>query len=201
MHTVLLLGLLLLHAAVLLWWAHGNRDRDRLTGLATRDGLDDVITRCATRAVWRADYRYAVLVLELDDRTLRRTVGRFGVEDAIADTAERLSLCTRGTDVVARIADRRFGVVLDDVSDVAGAMLAARRLVTALDEASTLSGRRVRTTPSVGLAISAECGVAPEAMIARAEASLGQALSPACHQADERGLLGGEPGTARQLDA
>jgi GGDEF domain-containing protein len=185
-----LVVLLLLYVALVLWWRADGSARDRLTGLSTRVQFTEVITRCATQAVWRRDYRYAVLVLEIDsDRALRRAVGRFGVEDAIADTAERLALLTRGTDVVARIAERRFGVLLDEVADAEGARTAARRLVTALDEASTLSGRRVRTTPIAGLALSGDGALQPDELLARAEASLRVTRSPAGDESGERGVL------------
>jgi diguanylate cyclase len=196
----LLATLVVVHVAAALWWRGAGTGHDRLTGLPTRQHLIDEITRCATRAVWRPGYRFAVLVLEIDpENALPGSVGRFGLQDAIADTAERLALCIRGGDVVTRIADRRFGILLDDVSDADGAHTASRRLMTALEETSTLGGRRVRTTTVAGLAFSGERDAAPETLLAQAEAALDAAPLPAKHEPAQDGLLGREPVALRQL--
>jgi GGDEF domain-containing protein len=131
------------------------------------------VHQCAARGRRRSDYVFAVVVLEIStDGAIQRSVGRFGIQDIIADAAERLVSCARGSDVVARMAERRFGALLDDVGDAANAARAAERLLAALREGTTLSGTQVSIAASAGLAVSdGQTSLAGE-LVARAEAAL-----------------------------
>ena len=61
----------------------------------------------------------------------------------------------RNHDLVARLQDDQFAILLDGLKDVGHATIAADRILAEIQAPFTLSGREVRLLPSIGIAVSA----------------------------------------------
>jgi diguanylate cyclase (GGDEF)-like protein len=139
---------------------------DKLTGLANRALLEDVLGMSLARAQ-RHDLAVAVLFLDIDDfKLVNDTLGHVIGDELLVQTADRLRGITRDTDLIARQGGDEFLVLLADIkggserppagSSGAGyvvAELAAKRIQEALRAPFDLSGHQVYTSASIGLSL------------------------------------------------
>jgi diguanylate cyclase (GGDEF)-like protein len=176
--AALVLALVLAHATFTLWRRRADAIQDGLTGLASRDFFERVLRHHTARLARRADFGFAVLMIEVGGNGTLDSLGRFGAQDVIADAAERLANCARPSDVLARVAKRRFAVLLNDVTLPEEACRAAERLLASVGEAATLGGKRVRLAAAAGIAMSDGPAVSPAELMARAEAALDGSKPP-----------------------
>jgi diguanylate cyclase (GGDEF)-like protein len=178
--AALVLVLLLAYATVSLYRRRNDAIQDRLTRLGSRAFFERVLQQCGARALRRTEYGFAVFIVEIGTglEPVRRTVGRFGTQDIVADAAERLAASVRPSDVLARVGELRFAVLIDEVTSVAQATLAAERLLAALDEGTTLAGRHVKIATCAGLAMSDRTTL-PGDLMTRAESALEESKATA----------------------
>jgi diguanylate cyclase (GGDEF)-like protein len=178
--SILAAGVLLLSYALLyLYRKRGSGAQDMVTGLPSRDFFDLYLQQCVARASRHSEYGFAVLLIELRgfDET-RRRLGRFAAEEVLADFAERVSWCIRPTDVIARLSDDNFAVVLDEVARVTDATRVAVRVQESLTEAMTLAARSAPVRLSVGVTVSLPGAVRDAGvMLVEAESALERARS------------------------
>ncbi|MGH7617840.1 MAG: GGDEF domain-containing protein, partial [Gemmatimonadaceae bacterium] len=178
--TTLAVGtLVLLYALLYVYRRRGDAYQDMVTGLPSRDFFDLYLQQCVARASRHPEYGFAVLLIELrgfDDT--RRRLGRFGADEVLADFAERVILCIRPTDVIARLNEDNFAVLLDEVTRVTDATRVAVRVHESLTDAMTLAAQTAPVRLSVGVALSLP-GVVKEApaMLVEAESALERARS------------------------
>ena len=124
-------------------------DTDALTGIANRQGFNEVIAREFARAA-RFRHPLAVVIADLDH--FKRVNDRFGHQvgdQMLAGTARMLSTRVRETDFVARWGGEEFAVIAS-MTDAAGAARLAEKL-RALMEVTHL-GPVVAMTASFGVA-------------------------------------------------
>jgi diguanylate cyclase (GGDEF)-like protein len=106
--------------------------RDALTGLPNAQAFNDQLTAELSRAVRHAT-PLAVLSLDLDHfAAVNSRYGRPAGDRALADAGWLLRLTVRESDVVARIADDQFAVLLPE-TDLAAGRRCAERLRHALE--------------------------------------------------------------------
>jgi diguanylate cyclase (GGDEF)-like protein len=162
----LVLVLLLAYATASLYRRRNDAIQDRLTRLGSRAFFERVLQQCGARTLRRTEYGFAIFVVEIGtgQESIRRAVGRFGTQDIVADAAERLAASVRPNDVLARVGELRFAVLIDEVTSVTQATLAAERLLAALEEGTTLTGRRLKIATYAGLAMSDKSTPAAELM-------------------------------------
>jgi diguanylate cyclase (GGDEF)-like protein len=87
---------------------------DGLTQLPNRSAFIERLQRSLARARQRADYSFALLVLDLDRFSfINNTLGARGGDEVLTTTAGRLLACVRPGDMVARIGSAQFGVIAD----------------------------------------------------------------------------------------
>ena len=134
---------------------------DRLTNLCNRDLLMDRLDRCVTRARRNADYKFAVLFLDIDRfKEVNDSLGHFVGDQLLVAIAERLQICLRSSDslsrvesnTVARIGGDEFVVLLDGITERADASVVAQRVQDSLAKPFSLQGQEVFTTASIGIA-------------------------------------------------
>jgi diguanylate cyclase (GGDEF)-like protein/PAS domain S-box-containing protein len=127
---------------------------DQLTGSANRALFRDRAGH-ALRSAARNRKPIAVLYCDLDN--LKAVNDRLGHEigdKLLASVAERFDTCIRTEDTVARLGGDEFAVLLTDGGNEAAAKHVASRLLKALDEPFFIDNHVIRSTVSIGIAIS-----------------------------------------------
>src|SRR5688572_30555184 len=138
---------------------------DSLTGLPNRLLLMDRLMHSIERSRRYKGFHFAVLVIDLGRPV--NPVGRAGkapFDPIVTAVARRLETCLRipdtmpslrHNDLVARMDDERFAILLDGLKDIGHAKLAADRILGELLNPFTIGGREVRLSTSIGIALSA----------------------------------------------
>jgi PAS domain S-box-containing protein len=137
---------------------------DRLTGLPNRLLLIDRVTRSLERARRHTAFHCAVLLIDPGrPESLGRPPAAATSDPLLTAVARRLETCLRNpevmpslghNDLVARMEDDYFAILLDGLKDVAHAKVAADRILGEILNPILLGGREVRLSASIGVAVS-----------------------------------------------
>ena len=146
-----------------------NSYHDALTGLPNRKLFLDRLQRLFASAQRSPERRYAVLFVDLDAfKVFNDTMGPAAGDRVLVEVGRRLESCFRSNDTVARPQDEslvsptilsrvggdEFTILLEEVSDPSDALRTAKRILSAVAEPMLVEGREVRTSASVGIALS-----------------------------------------------
>jgi diguanylate cyclase (GGDEF)-like protein/PAS domain S-box-containing protein len=139
---------------------------DGLTGLANRALFTDRVAHVLARHE-RHGGTAAVLFLDLDDfKIVNDSLGHAAGDELLASVAERLLLCVRPEDTVARFGGDEFAVLLEE-ADEDEAVRVAGRIADHLGRPFSVLGHDLRVKVSTGIAVGGED---PEELIANADA-------------------------------
>ena len=106
----------------------------------------------------------------------------YAAGDTLASAAHRLIQgVVRPQDVVSRIGDVEFVVVLPDLHDRHHAALAGNRIVRAFQEPLVIGTRPVLAAVAVGISVAPDHGREPEMLLRNAELALGTAMRSSDH--------------------
>jgi diguanylate cyclase (GGDEF)-like protein len=144
---------------------------DPLTDLPNRALFLDRLGHALARARRRAEAA-AVLFVDLDDfKDVNDGLGHDAGDRLLVAVAARLRAALRAEDTVARLGGDEFAVLLEGV-DRGVAVAAATRVVAALRAPFALDRRAARVGASVGIALGADGGAEPAALLRAADAAL-----------------------------
>jgi diguanylate cyclase (GGDEF)-like protein len=156
---------------------------DKLTGLPNRHLFEEMLDNAIARAR-RAGRGVGVLYLDLDNfKQVNDSLGHHAGDLLLAQLGDRLRLCTRDTDLVARQGGDEFLVLLSDLDlgDVVPggpdpaveiACSVAARVRGALDEPFDLAGTSVQTTGSIGLSLFPRDAMDAETLLKNADQAM-----------------------------
>ena len=162
----------------------GQLKYDSLTALPNRLLLYDRIERCIERAKHDADFKYAVLFLDLDNfKMINDSLGHAMGDYLLVEVGKRLSSCLRsldtavraGSDTPARLGGDEFVLLLDGVSSPVDVELVAHRIQQRMAEPMKIAGREVHVTVSLGYAMGSKEHLVPDDALRDADAALYQA--------------------------
>jgi diguanylate cyclase (GGDEF)-like protein len=150
---------------------------DSLTGLLNRRGfhsaLADIHNQSRIDANPRDHVEYAVLLLDLDRfKIINDTLGHRIGDLLLEQTAQRLQASLRSTDVLARLGGDEFAVIARYIKTRTALDDLANCLIRVIREPFDLEGYRVRTTISVGVAVSPMDGASADDLIVAADLAL-----------------------------
>jgi len=150
---------------------------DSLTGLLNRRGfrsaLEDIQGQGRTETETPSDVEYAVLFLDLDRfKVINDTLGHRIGDLLLQETAKRLRLALRSTDVLARLGGDEFAVIAPYVKTRSALDDLANSLIKSIREPFELGGYRVRTTISIGIAVSPTDGEDADGLVVAADLAL-----------------------------
>jgi diguanylate cyclase (GGDEF)-like protein/PAS domain S-box-containing protein len=162
---------------------------DGLTGLPNRRLFLDRLQRLFARAQRSPQRQYAVLFVDLDGfKVLNDAIGHLAGDQVIAEMGRRLGARLRHDDTVCRPQDEstkdsilsrmggdEFTILLEEVTDPSHAMRAAKRILSAIAEPFLVEGREVRTSASVGIALSTCTHERPEDLLEEADIAMRRA--------------------------
>ncbi len=126
---------------------------DQLTGLPNRalffDRLDQAL------ALSRREHAgLALLFIDLDKfKDVNDSLGHDAGDQLLRETASRMNSCIRESDSAGRIGGDEFIVFLRGTENIHAAELGAEKLRVALDAPFMISGRAVRVSASIGIAL------------------------------------------------
>ena len=141
-------------------------ERKLLEGKLVTMARTDVLTQLPNRACFmekvsqellrakRTGRHCAILFVDLDNsKGINDTLGHSMGDELIKDSAVRISLCIRETDIMARFGGDEFIVFLNDLDSGEGAQNIADRILEKFNVSRQILGEEVFVTASVGIAI------------------------------------------------
>jgi diguanylate cyclase (GGDEF)-like protein/PAS domain S-box-containing protein len=150
---------------------------DVLTGLPNRGVFMDRLKLAIDRAA-RADASVAVMVMDLDNfRSINNTLGHDVGDALLRAVTHRVQKITRTTDTLARLGGDDFGILLEDVTDMAAASRTVRSIVNAFHHPVDVNGHAIEVTVSVGIAAYPKDDTDPLSLLREAELAMYQAKS------------------------
>ena len=158
---------------------------DVLTGLPNRALFMERLERALMQTKRRANYRFAVLFLDLDRfKVVNDSLGHMIGDQLLTALARRLENCLRSGDTVARLGGDEFTILLDDLNNINDVTGVVERIHEALTSAFKLSGYEVFTTVSIGIALNNGNYNRPEELLRDADIAMyrAKALGKARHE-------------------
>jgi diguanylate cyclase (GGDEF)-like protein len=151
-------------------WHAANHDP--LTDLPNRRLFLDRLEQQMKHAV-RSGSRTALLFIDLD--SFKEANDRFGHETGdrlLQIVADRLRLCVRDSDPVARLAGDEFCIILEDWIDIQSIELFAGKILAALASPFSILDQTVQISASIGIALSPQDASTSEDMIKKADQAM-----------------------------
>jgi diguanylate cyclase (GGDEF)-like protein len=133
----------------------------------------DRLTLAMARAARRSDYRYAVLMLDLDGfKVVNDSLGHIAGDRLLEQVAERITGHLRSIDTGARFGGDEFAVLLEEIDDVRAAVTAAERLQDALSVPYPLGDSDVVISASIGIALGSDEYTQTETIVRDADVAM-----------------------------
>jgi diguanylate cyclase (GGDEF)-like protein/PAS domain S-box-containing protein len=159
---------------------------DKLTGLPNRALFEEMLETSIARAR-RHDLGVGVLFLDLDNfKLVNDSLGHHAGDQLLAQLGERLKVCTRETDLVARQGGDEFLLLLSDLErgpnpampGMDSAMLVAEsvaeRVADALAEPFDLNGTEFIATGSLGISLFPQDALDADTLLKNADSAMYQ---------------------------
>lgn len=147
--------------------------RDNLTGLPNRVLFMDRLNRAMTRQKRNSEYRFAVLMIDLDSfKRVNDTLGHQAGDHLLQEVAARLTQCLRTMDTVARMGGDEFAVLLEDFLSNQEAIGITRRLLDTIRQPLKIQDRDVLVSASVGVVLQTSRYTSPNDMLRDADISM-----------------------------
>lgn len=156
---------------------------DGLTGLPNRAAMMAQLERALPIADSEQE-PVGLVVLDLDDLAdVNDTLGNHTGDLLLQSVASRLLAAVRDTDMVARIGDDEFAVLLPQAGSAQACLETARRLLDAVQGPADLDGFQVRISAAIGGAVFPVHAATPTELFQRAEAAMRYAKQSRTHAA------------------
>lgn len=147
---------------------------DSLTGLTNRALFEDRLQQTMLIGK-RENSPMALYFMDLDRfKEINDTLGHLSGDIVLQTVAERLKKVFRQSDIISRFGGDEFAVLLIGTSQD-GAVLAAKRILQALEEKIKITDISVNISASIGIALVPEHGEKPEVLIQRADRAMYEA--------------------------
>ncbi len=170
---------------------------DPLTQLPNRSFFLDRLSLCVGRGKRRAEYRFAVLFVDIDRfKVVNDSLGNAAGDWLIMQIAERLGGSIRREDalsrsvdagaklgqpddegILARLGGDKFTILLDDIEDATDAIRVAERIQQNIQSPFVIDGQEIFITASTGIAFSSTGYSAAENMLNDAYTAMSRAKS------------------------
>ena len=149
---------------------------DSLTGLANRGFFMDQLARRGALADRRTSAPFAVCSLEIDD--FERISGRLGREAGnriLVRVGDIVRDCVRASDLVARLDDGKFGILLEEIADAKDIQVLAQRIVSSVPRVLAELEPDIPVNVSIGIVLKSSGRELPGDMLRDADMALLQA--------------------------
>ena len=164
--------------------SHKHAMTDELTTLPNLRSLATALTATSDpvlagpSSATPASSRRALLLLNLGEfQEINDSVGRHFGDELLCHIANRLANCVRREDLLARVSDDEFAILLAQGSDLIAARARAGRLLEALSEPFALDPITVQVDAHIAIALCPDHCDHPQELLNRAEAAIPLARS------------------------
>jgi diguanylate cyclase (GGDEF)-like protein len=146
---------------------------DSLTGLYNRPLFVSLAQKNLSLAN-RNKYFYAVLFIDLDRfKKINDTLGHRMGDLVLKTVADRLTGCTRESDIVARFGGDEFAIMLTEMSTEQNIAPIAEKIIAAIAQPfKNPGGHQIVTSPSIGIAIYPRDGKTIDSLLRNADAAM-----------------------------
>jgi diguanylate cyclase (GGDEF)-like protein len=152
-----------------------NALHDRLTDLPNRVILMDRLDHAMLTARRDEDYKYAVLVLDLDRfKVINDNLGHQTGDQVLVEIAQRLKKCLRKVDTAARLGGDEFVILLDNVSGIRAASEVALRVLDLLSKKMIISDQEIYPSVSIGISMGSQRHQKADDILSEADIALQQ---------------------------
>lgn len=183
-HRTMGIGLLIVQIVIPMYFASLVRQLhaalERMRTMANHDALTDLPNRHSfyerlrhtLRIAEQNNVPFAVVFVDLDGfKPINDALGHTAGDAVLKSVANRLKLCMRKYDVVARFGGDEFVIILTDTSKVA-ITLVIRKIITTVAKPYELDGKLVTLTSSAGVAVYPDDGRSVDELIACADTAM-----------------------------
>ncbi len=126
---------------------------DELTGLPNRNLLNDRLPQ-ALRQANRRKNTVALLFLDVDHfKLINDSIGHAAGDELLKGFADRLSSCVRAGDTVSRHGGDEFVLILKDIDKATHVVTVCDNIYRSVAEPFVISGHKIHTTCSIGIAL------------------------------------------------
>ncbi|MEI7841914.1 MAG: EAL domain-containing protein [Gallionellaceae bacterium] len=147
---------------------------DELTSLPNRNELKGRMAQTYARAKRRGG-TFALMFIDLDNfKNVNDSLGHEAGDLLLQQAAERLSICVRGEDTVARIGGDEFNVLLEDVTETQIANT-AQRILDHISKPYLIKDQQAFVSASIGIAVYPKDAEDMETLIKNADSAMYQA--------------------------
>lgn len=160
--------------------SHKQAMTDELTRLPNRRSLATALTGLSGPAPGAAatSSRRALLLLYLYEfEEINESVGRHFGDELLSHIANRLAGCVRREDLLARVSDAEFAILLAEGSDLIAARAQAGRLLEAMSEPFALDPITVQIDARIAIALYPDHCDHPQELLSLAEMAIPHAKS------------------------
>lgn len=149
---------------------------DRLTGLPNYDlllkNIDQEISFCQQRL----GYQFVILFVDVNRfKVINSSLGRILGDRLLIAISERLQICLRTQDFIARMGNDEFVILLSNVEQLKFATNVAERIYRELGIPFNLGGYEVFIEASIGIAVGNKEYIKPEDLLRDAELAVSDA--------------------------
>ncbi len=147
---------------------------DSLTGLPNRKLYYEQLELALKRV--RRGERIAVLYLDLDHlKRINDTLGHPAGDKMLKGVADRLQLCVRDVDVLARLSGDEFAIIQTSIEGPSDAAALAMRVREAIHEPFNIDGHEITVDISVGISIAPNDAIELNELLKTADIALYEA--------------------------
>lgn len=148
---------------------------DVLTKLPNRTALQNRIKSQLNESK-RLNLQLAIMFIDLDRfKIINDTLGHDVGDLLLEAEAERLSLCIRSNDILARHGGDEFVVVCTDIKDAMELNTIAQRIIDTVSQPYQLSKYELHITPSIGISLFPQDGETVNVLMKNADTAMYQA--------------------------
>ena len=148
---------------------------DGLTNLPNRALFSDRIQQ-AVLISRREKQSFAIIAVDLDRfKEINDALGHAVGDQVLQQVAERARGCLRESDTFARMGGDEFTVLLPTTMNLDGAMVLAKKILSAVSKPMVIGGKNLEVRASLGVALFPEHGAAADVLLRNADAAMYEA--------------------------
>ncbi len=145
---------------------------DTLTGLPNRNLFHDRLAQGISRAT-RNEQMMALMFLDLDRfKHINDTMGHAVGDQLLKGVAEKLKLCLREVDTVARLSGDEFTIILEEVTSAQQVATVARKILESFSHPHIIGDNEIYVTLSIGITLYPLHAANVETMLKRADVAM-----------------------------